>query len=99
MRDGDGDEDRIRTIEGRVKRLEEELWKLRDKYEEEVWARRRLEEKLKGFEEETSEEVKEVKKELKTEMKEVVRGEVREAGKDEMKTVDPFTASSGVDCN
>ena len=84
-------EERVRDMEREKKDMErenkdmqEEVWRLRDRLEEETWTRRKVEEKLKKLEEgeESSERLEnEVKKvingELKKELKEAVREETK----------------------
>ena len=71
-------EEIVSDMEKEKKSMKEELWKLRDRLEEEVWERRKLEEKLKQWE-----EGEELEKRLKTEVKVVMD----EGWKEEMKEV------------
>ena len=83
-----GYDERMRQLEETVARLEEEkkgmkqeLWSLRDKFEEESWARKRAEEKLKSL----GESVEDAKEELRSEVREGVKEEMKRGIKEVIK--------------
>ena len=85
-------EERLEMLEGRMRAMEqenremkEELWKLRDKLEEEAWARKRLEEKVATLEEHETER-EEARETMKMEFREMTR-EIKEDLREEMKEV------------
>ena len=79
--------ERVELLEEEKREMKEEIWRLRDKVEEEVWARGQIEEKLKRLEEEKEKEVEnEIKrKEEKEGEKEKLKSEVKEQVKEEVK--------------
>ena len=88
--EGDQQDGRLSFLEGELKELKMELWRLRDKLEEETWARKQLEEKLGRYEEEEREREEEKerqraqdkrvdKEKLKSEMKEEMKEELKQA--------------------
>ena len=77
-------EDRVREVEKEKREMKEELWKLRDQLEEERWARKQVEERLKTIEEVGVGEIKEV---MNEEWKEQIKEVVREETKKEIKEV------------
>ena len=97
-------EERLKSLEKLLRRvqqenveLKEEVWRLNDKMEEEVWARKQIEERLKRYEEaeereaekerERSEERKGEKESLKADLKEMIKEVVlEEIGKGDKQT-------------
>ena len=81
-------ESKVRKVEKDKREVEEELWRLRDKVEEEVWARQRVEDKLKNCEEMKAEVLGAMKEGMKEEIeavKQETKKAVMEAVKEETK--------------
>ena len=92
-------EERVAEVEREKQEMAKEIWRLRDSVEEERWERKRVEDKLKRFEEEEKEEMKEkIQKEVKEaakEMKEEIMEAVKEGNGETAKKGEEEAQQSG----
>ena len=80
-------EERLAMMEQEKREMKEELWRLRDRMEEEIWARKQVEEKLRQFEE--KDEEKEMENERKrSQEKEEENEKLKTEVKEELKEID-----------